>query len=162
MYLAGLLAHHQFIFDSKPEHLVEAMFCIHTHLNAMSSEDPDCCSVMEELADLEKICFKQFGVRIGQQKDNAEVVNNSYLAASSQMVKSNLVEFPLLMPDRRNLGLHLYALLSILSITATDIVNIKKAIKYCRFCLTSPHSHLAFTILVLGHLLYHLFHLRIN
>ncbi|KAH9966305.1 CHAT domain-containing protein [Russula compacta] len=158
--LAGSLAWCRFSFDSKPEHLAEAIFRVRSRLNAMSSEDPNRYSVMKVLADLEKRRFKEFGVRSGRQEDDAEVVDDSHLAASP---KSNLVELPLAMPDRRNPALHIDAICSILKTTdLTNLTNVEKAIEYCRLCLTSPLPDLAFTLLALGHLLYRSFHLTDN
>ena len=70
MECAGMLAQSRFSIHSKPEHLAEAIFCTCTYLNTMSSEDPNRCSVMKQLADLEKTHFNEFGVRSGQQEDN--------------------------------------------------------------------------------------------
>ena len=160
MKMAGYLAGARYLRDSKPEHLADAIFRTRTHLNAMSSEHPDRRSVMKDLADLEKEHFKTFGVRSGRQEDIAELVDESHVAAFPQMAKSNLVEFPLPMPDRRRHAPHLRALSSILHIT--DQTDIEKAIEYCRLCLTSPHSHLPYTLAVLGHLLHCLFRLTGN
>ncbi|KAI0002879.1 hypothetical protein BJV74DRAFT_948948 [Russula compacta] len=102
MHLAQTLALGRFAFDSKPEHLAEAIFRTRTLLNTMSSGHPERRTVMKQLADLEQTRFKEFGVRGGWQEDNAEVVNDSHLAASPQMVELNPVEFPLPMPDRRD------------------------------------------------------------
>ena len=158
--LAQRTAHSRFIYDSKPEHLAEAIFRTRTLLDAMPSEHPDHCSVMEKLAYLEKTRFEQFGVRSGRQEDMAGVVNDSHLAAWPKKAKSNPVEFPLPMPDRRNSRSHIKALLSILDIT--DLTSIEKAIEYCRLCLTSPHSNLLATLMAMGRLLYCLFHLTGN
>ena len=171
MSLASTLARCRFNLDSRPEHLAEAIFRARTHLNAMSSEDPDRCSVMKELADLEKQRFKEFGVTSGWREDNAEVVNGSHLAASPQVdetrwvsnmrgAKSNPVEFRLPIPHKRNLVPHLDALISMLDII--DLTDIKKGIEYCRLCLTFPHSHLPFTLNTLGRLLYRSFRLTGN
>ena len=141
----------EMITDPKPEHLVEAIFHTCTHLDAISSEDPDYCHVVRRLADLEKTHFKMFGARGGWQKDNAEVVKELHLAVSPQMA---------VITDRSGLEPHLEVLLSMPNIT--DLTNIKKGIKYCRLCLTSPHSHLPATLSALGLLLYHLFHLTGN
>ena len=158
--LAGSLARGRFAFDSKPEHLAEAIFRTRTELNALSSEDPRRRTVIKNLADLEQTRFEEFGVGSGQQEDIAGVADESHLAASPQMAKSNLVEFPLPMPDKRDRGPHLDALNSILHIT--DLMSIEKAIEYCRLCLTSPHSHRSFTLYLLGHLLYRIFDLTGN
>ncbi|KAH9994310.1 CHAT domain-containing protein [Russula compacta] len=160
MLLARALAQVRFISDSKPEHLAEAIFRTRNLLNALSSEDPDHPSLVEELAGLEKRRFQEFGVRSGQQEDNAKLVDESHLAASPQMAKSNLVEFPLQMPDRRDPIPHILALASILDIT--DLTNMEEAIEYCRLCLTSPHSHIPYTLNALGHLLYRVFKLTGN
>ena len=159
MGLAQSLARVRFAYTLKPEHLAEAIFRTRTHLNAMSSEDPDRPSQVKRLADLEKRRFKAFGVISGQE-DNAEVVDDSHLAASPQMSKSDFVEFPLPMPDRRDPMRHLKTLSSILVIT--DLPNIKRAIEYCRHCLTSPHLFLPLTLDSLGRLLYRLFSLTGN
>ncbi|KAH9993125.1 hypothetical protein BJV74DRAFT_795650 [Russula compacta] len=153
MNLAGTLARTRFAIDSKPEHLAEAIFRIRTFLNAISPEHPNRDSAVVRLADLEKRRFKHFGVRSVRQGDDAEVVDDSPLAASPQMAKSNLVEIPLLMPDRKNPHPHLLTLHSMRNVT--DLTNIERGMEYCRLCLTSPHSHLFFTPLVLGDLLYH-------
>ena len=158
--MAGSLARGRFYVDSKPEHLAEAIFRTRTELNALSSEDSDRRSVMKLLADLEKKRFEEFGVRSGRHEDNSEVVDDSHLAASPFLAKSNLVEFPLPMPDDSDPGPHIRALISIRDIT--DLTNIEKAIEYCRLCLTFPHSYLPFTLDVLGHLLYRVFHLTGN
>ena len=158
MSLAGLLTRNRFAFDLKPEHLAEAIFRTRTYLNAMSSEDPDHHYVVETLADLEKRRFKEFGVRSGLEEDNAEVVDDSHLTVSPQMAKSDLVVFPL--PNMRDMGIHARALTSILHIT--DLTNIEKAIEYCRFCLTAPHSQHLLTLMTLGHLLHRLFRLTDN
>ena len=160
MDLAGALARGRFTFTSKPEHLAEAIFRTRTHLNTMSSEDPDRRFIMEELADLEKQRFEEFGVRTGRQEDNAEDVDDSHLAASPQMSKSNLVEFPSLIPDESDRGPHLKVLSSIFDLT--DLTDIEKVIEYCRLCLASPHSHLPLTLVGLGHLLYCVFVLTGN
>ncbi|KAH9955877.1 CHAT domain-containing protein [Russula compacta] len=160
MTLAQTLARGRFTFDSKPEHLAEAIFRTRTHLNAMSSEDPAFRHfVMKQLADLEKRRFEEFGVGSGRQEDIAGVAHESHLAAS-QTAKSSLVEFPLPMPDRRDPWPHLHALSSIRDLTG--LTDIEKAIEYCRLCLTSPHSHLPATLMPLGHLLYRVFHLTGN
>ncbi|KAH9979698.1 CHAT domain-containing protein [Russula compacta] len=160
MNLAGMLAYARLIHDSKPEHLAEAIFRTRTYLNAMSSENPERPSVMKELADLEKRRMEELGVGSGRQEDIAGVADESHLAASPFLAKSNLVEFPLPMPDGRDQGPHLQALISILDVT--DRTNIEKGIEYCRLCLTSPHSHLPITHLVLGRLLYRVFNLTGN
>ena len=157
MHLARLLAHGRFFRDSKPENLAEAIFRTRTHLNTISSEDPHHLSVMKLLANLEKERFRAFGVRSGRQEDNAD---DSHLAASPQMAKSNPVGFPLPMPDGRDRGPHIHALSSLLGIT--DLTDIEKAIEYCRLCLASPHSHLPYTLLALGHLLHRVFDLTSN
>ena len=154
--LAGSLAHGRFIFDSKPEHLAESIFRIRTHLSAISFEDPDRLSVVKTLAYLEKVHFEKFGVRSGRQEDNGEVVDDSQLAVPPQMAKSNLVKFPLPMPDKRDLVPHLRALHSIFNMT--DHTNIEIAIEYCRLCLNSLHSDVPLTLMVLSRLLYRLFH----
>ena len=156
--LAGMLAWGRYIGDSKPEHLAEAIFRTRTYLKAISSEHPDHPSVLKRLENLEKQCCEEFGV--GRQEDNTEVVDDSRLAAAPQITKSNLVKFPLPMPDRRNPLPHLQALSSIPDIT--DLPNIEKAIEYCRLCFTSPHSHLPFTLMTLGDLLHHVFDLTGN
>ncbi|KAH9956961.1 CHAT domain-containing protein [Russula compacta] len=163
--LAGTLAYSRFIRDSKPEHLAEAMLRTRTYLNAMSSDDPERRTVMEpimkrRLAHLEQTRFEQFGVKSGRQEDNAELVDDLHLAASPPMAKSNLVEFPLPMPDDSDPVPHLHALGAILNIT--DRTNIEKGIEYCRLCLTIPHFHLPRTLYVLGHLLYVVFDLTGN
>ena len=89
--------------------------------------------------------------------DNTELVDDSHLAVSPQITKSNLVEFPLLIPDQRDQRPHIEAIVSILKVT--DPVNIEKAIKYCRLCLTSPYSHHQLTLVALGHLLHCVFEL---
>ena len=160
MRLAGTLAQTRFNRDPKPEHLAVAIFRTQTNLNAMTSDDPYRRSLVKSLADLEKIRFEEFGVRSGLHEYSAEVVVDSHLAASPQMAKSKLVEFPLSMPDESNLRPHLLALNSTFGIT--DLTNVKKAIEYCQLCLGSPHSHLSFTLLVLGHLLYRVFDLTEN
>ena len=159
MNLAGSLAWGRFCFDSKPEYLAETIFRLRTHLDAIPSENPYRRSVMKDLATLEKKRFEVFGVTSGRHEDNAEVVDDSYLAVSPQMAKSNLVEFPLSMPDERNLRPHMEALGSIREIT--DLTNIEKAVEYCRLCLKSPHF-LPFTLMSLGTLLYRLFLLTDN
>ena len=158
--LAGWLARRRFIFDSKPEHLAEAIFRVRTFLNAISSEHPQRHSTMEDLADLEKRRFEEFGVISDRQEDSAEVVDDSHLAASPQVAESNLVEFPLPMPDKRHPGPHIKTLTSLLRIT--DPRNIEKAVEYCRVCLTSSHPRLPFTVITLGRLLNHLFELTGN
>ncbi|KAH9980701.1 CHAT domain-containing protein [Russula compacta] len=158
--LATLLAQLRFRIDSKPEHLAEAIFRLRTHLNIIPSDDPDRCSFMEELAGLEKIRFEEFGVRSGRQEDNAKVVDDSHLAAFTQMARSNLVEFPLPMPDRRNPAPHFQALQSIEGLT--DLTNIEKAIEYCRLCITSPHSDIPRTLFRLGRLLHSVFRITRN
>ena len=160
MGLADSFALRRFNHDSKPEHLAEAIFRTRSILNATSSEDPDYHTVVMLLADLEKTHFEIFGVRSGQQEDNAKVVNESHLAASPQMAKSKLVEFPLPITDRRGLESHIKALFSMREIT--DLTNIEKGIEYCRLCLTSPHSDLQITLNMLGLLLHRLFHLTGN
>ena len=160
MHLAGLLARGRFSFDSKPEHLAEAIFRTRSLLNVMSSKDRGRPTAMNQLARLEKRHFEEFGVSSGRQEDNAEVVDELHLAASPQMVKSDPVEFPLPMPDRRNPGDHILALNSMFNIT--DLTNIEKAIEYCRLCLTSPHSHHQLTLVELGQLLYRVFDLTGN
>ena len=89
--------------------------------------------------------------------DNTELVDDSHLAVSPQITKSNLVEFPLLIPDWRDQRPHIEAIVSILKVT--DLVNIERAIEYCRLCLTSPYSHRQLTLVVLGHLLHRVFEL---
>ena len=153
MHLARTLAHIRFVRYSRPEHLAEAIFRTRTLLDIMPSEHPNHCSVVKGLADLEKTRFEESGVRT----DN---VDDSHPAASPQLAKSNLVEFPLPMPDRRNSVPHIEALTSMLQIT--DLTNIEKAIESCRLCLTSPSSHLPLTLVVLGHLLHRLFRLTEN
>ena len=157
MSVAGAFSVARFNYDSKPEHLAEVIFRNRTYLNAISSEHPDYRSIVTMLARLEKIHFNTFGVRSGRQEDNAEIVDESHLAASPQLAKSKLVKFPLPTTDRSGLGSHLEALESILEIT--DLTNIEKGIEYCRLCLTSPHSHLQSTLSVLGLLLHRLFNL---
>ncbi|KAH9978337.1 hypothetical protein BJV74DRAFT_953412 [Russula compacta] len=153
--LAVTFATIQFDIDSKPEHLAEAIFRIHAQLNAMSSEDPDRPSVVAKLAKLEKRRFEEFGVRSGLQEDD------SHLVASPQKAKSSLIiEFPLPMPDKRDLNPHIDALHSILGIT--DLTNMGKAIEYCRLCLTSPHSDVPLTLLALGDLLHRVYDLTGN
>ena len=159
MRLAGAFALGRFCFDSKPEHLAEAIFRSRAHLNAMSFEDPHRYLFAESLGFLEKHRFEDFGVRSNWQQDNTNVVNASHLAAS-QMANSNLVEFPLPMPDRRNPAPHINAIFSIFKLT--DLSNIEKAVEYCRLCLTSPHSYLPLTYEALGRLLYRLFSLTNN
>ena len=161
MDLAESFTLRRFNYDPKPEHLAEASLRNRTHLNAISSKDPNYRSVVSRLEDLEKAQFEMFGVRSGRQDDNAEVIGQSHLAASPQMAKSNLVEFPLPIPeDRRGLEAHLKALGSIMDIT--DQTNMVKAIEYCRLCLTSPHSHYQNTLRALGILLHRLFDLTGN
>lgn len=65
--LAGLLAQGRFLFDSKPEHLTEAIFRIRTYLSRVSFEDPDRRIVMKQLADLKQTRFEDFGVRSGRE-----------------------------------------------------------------------------------------------
>ena len=147
--LAGSFAWGRFMLDSKPEHLEEAVFRNRALLNAISSEHPNRCSILARLAELEKSRFEAFGVG-----------TDSHLAACPLRAKSNLVKFPLPMPDKRYLQPHIQSLISILDIT--DPTNIEKAIEYCRLCLTSPHSHLPYILITFGHLLYRLFHLTGN
>ncbi|KAH9971893.1 CHAT domain-containing protein [Russula compacta] len=160
MKMAELLAQSRFRGDSKPEHLAEAIFRTRTYLNAMSSEDPDRRTVMEELADLEKRRFEEFGVGSGRQEYIAGVADDLHLAASPQLAKSNLLEFPLPIPDERDQIPYVHALGSILG--AADRANIEKGIEHCRLCLTSPHSYRPFTLMTLGRLLYRLFNLTGN
>ena len=160
MLMAEVFAVTRFKYDSKPEHLAEAIFRTRTRLNAISSAVPDYRTVVSSLASLEKTQFEMFGVRSGRQDDNAEVVDESHLAVSSQMAKSNLVKFPLPITDSSGLIPHLEALRSIRGIT--DQTNIEKGIEYCRLCLTSPHSHLPNTLDTLGLLLHRLFNLTGN
>ena len=156
MNLAGSFARGRYSFTLRPEHLAEAIFRTRTHLSAMSSEDSERPFFMNQLADIEEIRSKEFGVRSGRQ-DNAEVVYESDLAASPRMAKSNLVEFPLPMPDEGDPEPHIDALTSIRDIT--DLTNLEKAIEYCRLCLTFPHSNLPLTRMVLGDILYRVFDL---
>ena len=155
--LAGLLARSRFIVGSKPEHLAEAIFRTRAHLNAISSENPHHRSVVENLAYLEKRRFKEIGVESGPQEDIAGVADKSHLPASPP---SNLVEFPWPMPDESDLLPHFEVLASIYNLT--DLTDAEKAIKYCRLCLTSPHSQLPFTLAALGRLLYRVFDLTGN
>ena len=154
MSLAQLFSHGRFVSDPKPEHLAEAIFRIHAYLNATTSEDPHRRSVMRQLDDLEQTRFEVFGVTSDRAEDSAEVVDDSHLAASPRITKSNLVEFPLPMPDRRDQGPHIGALSSIIDLT--DLTDVEKAVEYCRLCLTSPHSHLPYTLFTLARLLYRL------
>ncbi|KAH9983015.1 hypothetical protein BJV74DRAFT_952706 [Russula compacta] len=134
MTLARMLPHLRFFtHDSKPEHLAEAIFRTRTYLDAMSSEDPERRTVMEDLANLEKRRFEEFG---------SEVVDKKTL------------------PEREDAGPHIRALISVHGIT--DRTNIEKGIEYCRLCLTSPHSHLPLAHLALGHLLQRVFNLTGN
>ncbi|KAH9969331.1 CHAT domain-containing protein [Russula compacta] len=158
--LAGTLAWCQYTFDSKPEHLAETIFRTRIHLDAVSSEDPNRRSLMKDLADLEKRRFEEFGVKSGQQEDDAKVVDDSHLAASPQMARSNFVGFPLPMPDKSGRVPHQEAVNSTYGLT--DPTDIEKAIEYCRLCLESPHSHIPYTLRALGHLLHRLFHLTGN
>ena len=160
MCLVGSFARGRFLFNPTPENLAEAIFRNRTYLNALPCEDLRRRTVMKELAYLEQKRFEEFGVRSGRQEDNVEVVDDSPLAASSQLAKSNLVEFPLPMPDKKNPVPHLDALLSMFDIT--DLTNIEKAIEYCKLCLTSPHSHLPFTLDMLSQLLHRVFDLTGN
>ncbi|KAH9987457.1 CHAT domain-containing protein [Russula compacta] len=64
------------------------------------------------------------------------------------------------MPDKRDPNPHIAALHSISNIT--DLTNMGKAIEYCRLCLTSPHSDVPLTLLVLGHLLHRAYDLTGN
>ncbi|KAH9977477.1 hypothetical protein BJV74DRAFT_888456 [Russula compacta] len=70
---ARQLARGRCAFDSKPEHLAEAIFRTRTLLDAMSSEDPHRRSVMNDLADLEKERFEEFGVGSSRQEDIPEL-----------------------------------------------------------------------------------------
>ena len=158
--LAGSLAWCQYNIDLKPEHLAEAIFRIRTHLSAMSFDDPNRRSVMKDLTDLEKRRFEEFGVRSGRQEDNTELVDDSHLAASPQMARSNFIGFPLPMPDRRDGWPHQEALSSTYGLT--DLTDVEKAIEYCRLCLESPHSHIPHTLRALAHQLYRLFQLTGN
>ncbi|KAH9987725.1 CHAT domain-containing protein [Russula compacta] len=160
MWLAGDLARFRYTRESEPEVLADAVFRTRTYLNALSSEHPDRRSIMKDLANLENKRFEEFGVTSGQQEDNAQVVDDPHLAASPKIAKSNHVEFPLPMPDESNPIPHVQALLSIEPIT--DLTNIEKAIEYCRLCLTSPHSYVPLTILMMGRLLYRVFNLTGN
>ncbi|KAH9997407.1 CHAT domain-containing protein [Russula compacta] len=152
--LARTLAGIRFRIDPRPEHLAEAIFRFHARLNVMSSEDPDRPPVVAELAELEKIRFEEFGVRSGLQEDDPHPI------ASPQKAKSNFIEFPLPMPDKRDLHPHINALHSMRDIT--DLTNMGKAIEYCRLCLTSPHSDVPFTLQALGDLLYRVYDLTGN
>ena len=158
--LAASLARSRLAFYSKPEYLAEAIFRTRTCLNAISSEGPDHRFYMELLAKLEKQRCEEFGVGRGRQEDNAEVVDDSRLAAAPQMAKSNLIEFPLPMPERRNVLPHLRALDSLDNIT--DLTGIEKAIDYCRRCLKSSYSYYPYTLDALGRLCHHVFHLTGN
>ncbi|KAH9993121.1 hypothetical protein BJV74DRAFT_884482 [Russula compacta] len=160
MQLVVWLAQERFRFDSKPEHLAEAIPRVRTLLKATSFEDPVRPPVVKLLADLEQTRFEEFGVRSGRQEDNAELVDDPLLAASPQMAKSNRVEFPFPMPDKRDPVPHLRALVSIDDIT--DLTNLGKAIEYCRLCLASPHPHVPLTLNALGNLLNRSFHLTGN
>ena len=160
-HLAGSLAWARLALDStKPENLTEAIFRFRTCLNATPSEDPDRRFIMGQLADLEEILFKQFGVKSGRQEDNAKIVHDSHVAASPQMAELNCVVFPLPMPEKTDIRPHMEALVSVVNITG--LTNIETAIEYCRLCVTSPHSDVPLTLLVLGRLLYRLFHLTGN
>ena len=161
--LAKLLAECRFLYDSRPEYLAELIFRTRTYLNAMSSEHPRRPSVMRDLADLEKRRLEAVGIRSDRQDDSAEVVDDSHLAASPKMAKSNLVEFPLPMPDRTDPWLQFDAVNYVNSILdLTDPTEIEKAIEYCRLCCTYPHADLSFTLDALGALLYRVFELTGN
>ena len=162
MGLAGSLARCRFISHSKPEYLEVAILRIRTYLTAISSEHPDHRAVVKQLADLEKIRLRDFRGRSGRQEGtNAKVVDFPHLAASLhwQMAQSNIVEFPLPIPEKGDPVLH-FALTSMLTIT--DITDIEKAVEYCRFCITSPHSDIPLARMALGRLLHQLFCLTGN
>ncbi|KAH9957474.1 CHAT domain-containing protein [Russula compacta] len=159
--LAGSLAQTRFTLDSKPENLAEAIFRSRTHLDAMSSEDPDRRSVMEELALLENIRLEEFGVGSSRHEHNAEVVHDLHLAASPQVAKSNLINLPLTMPDAdRTNSSPLDLPTGIVNIT--DLADVEKAIEYCRLTLTPSHSYRPFILMNLGFLLHRLFYLTRN
>ena len=161
MLLAGMFARSRFTFDAKPEHLAEAIFRTRTYLNTITSENPHRHSAMRELADLERTRFREFGIRSGGQEDNTEVVDDSHLAVFPQMANSNILEFPLPIPDWRRPGRHINVLNAMLRIT--DLPNTEKAIEYCKLCLTtSPRSHLPPTLFALGRLLHRAFRLTGN
>ena len=158
--LALILAWARFAFDSKPEHLAEAISRFRTHLSAMSSEDPGRRSLMKDFAYLERRRFREFGVRSGLQEDNAQDIEDSHLTASPRMAISNFVEFPLPMPDKRDGEPHMEAIISIYGLT--DQMDIEKAIEYCRLCLESPYSNRPHTLMALGRLLFRFFGLTGN
>ena len=151
MEFAELLAVDQFQFYGKPEHLEEAIFRIRTLLNVLSFENPRRHDITQLLAHFEEIRFNEFGVASDRPEDNTEVVDRSHLAAASRMAKANVVEYPSPMLDVEDPNRHLDALLSM--VHTTDLADVKKAIEYCKSCLTSPHLHLLRTLEILGHLL---------
>ena len=159
MGLAASLAWSRFTFDGKPEHSAEAISRIRALLDGISSEHPYRANFTEILALLKTIRFDEFGVT-GDRPENNTAVGESYLTTSLQMEKSNLVEFPLPMPEKGDPRPHVHALRFISNLT--DLTDIEKAIDYCRLCLTSPHSYRPLTLITLGNLLYRLFHLTSN
>ena len=161
--LARSLARARFAFDSKPEHLAVAISRARTYLKVRSSEHPLDSLAVKDLADLEQTRFEEFGVRSGRQEDNAEVVDESLLAASPQMAKSNFVEYPSPIQGYGDVKTELaqsQALSSMRDIT--DLPNIEKAIDYCRRCLKSPHSNIPAILDKLGYLLEGVFHFTGN
>ncbi|KAH9976512.1 CHAT domain-containing protein [Russula compacta] len=161
--LAGLLSRSRLEYYKQPEDLERAIFRTHAQLDALSSEDPNRRSVTDELALLEKTRFDQFGVTSNWRQsgaDDTKAIDDSHLAASPKIAKSDVVEFPLTIPDKRNPEIHFDALVSMTKIT--DLADIEKAIEYCRLCLTSPHPDARFTHFMFADLLLSAFHLTAN
>jgi CHAT domain-containing protein/tetratricopeptide (TPR) repeat protein len=152
--LAATLAYSRFGFYGKPNYMEEAIFRRRAHLSTMPLDHPDRHSFMQDLTDLERKRFDEFGVITTDSEarsSDPEVINlPSFSNMAVSLVNSSAIN--LTTEDRNQ---HLDALKSMIHIT--DTTNLEDAIKYAQLSLTSllPVDQLAhMTAFELGNLRY--------
>jgi CHAT domain-containing protein/tetratricopeptide (TPR) repeat protein len=152
--LAAMLAYMRFTYYWKPDYLEEAIFRLRIHLNTMPIEDPDRHTFIQDLIDLERQRFNEFGVKNpdleGRSRDPEIIDLPSFSNLTASLVDSSAANL-----STEHLIQHHNALKAMDHIT--DAADFEEAINYIKLFLTSrlPEDQLAhITALELGDLQY--------
>jgi tetratricopeptide (TPR) repeat protein len=132
--LTATLAHCRFLFFGRPDYLEEAIFRCRAHLSILPPEDLDRHTFIQQLADLQRDPFDEFGVK----DTDSEVLSHdprvidlpSFSDLVGSLVNSNAVH--LTVEERNQYGDALFSMKYI-----TDAAVSEEAIKYAQLLLKS-------------------------
>jgi tetratricopeptide (TPR) repeat protein len=140
--LAAMLGYRRFDFYGNPDFLEEAIFRRRAHLSTVPLEHPNRHTFIQDLTELERIRFEEFGVKNADSETcfrDSEVIDlPSFSNLAASLIDLSAVN--LTVEDRNR---HVGALLSLNHIT--DAADLDEAIKYTQLLLTSlpPTDELA-------------------